>query len=41
MPSTVGEFMDKQIKREIWLFAIGTALVELPVAFATFAILSH
>jgi hypothetical protein len=38
---TVGESMDKQTKREIWLLAIGTALVELPVAFAAFAILSH
>jgi hypothetical protein len=41
MAQTVGESLDKQTKREIWLFAIGTALVELPVAFAAFAILSH
>jgi hypothetical protein len=40
-PSTVGESMDRQTKREIWLLAIGTALVELPVAFAAFTILSH
>jgi hypothetical protein len=33
--------MDKQTKREVWLLAIGTALVELPVAFAAFTILSH
>jgi hypothetical protein len=39
--SIVGESMDGQTKREIWLLAIGTALVELPVAFAAFTILSH
>jgi hypothetical protein len=34
--------MDAQTKREIWLLAIGTALVELPVALAAFTILiSH
>jgi hypothetical protein len=33
--------MDGQTKREIWLLAIGTVLVELPVAFAAFTILSH
>jgi hypothetical protein len=33
--------MDGQTKREIWLLAIGTALVELPVAFTVFTILSH
>jgi hypothetical protein len=33
--------MDGQTMREIWLLAIGTALVELPVALAAFAILSH
>jgi hypothetical protein len=33
--------MDGQTKREIWLLAVGTALVELPVAFAAFTILSH
>jgi hypothetical protein len=35
------EFMDKQTKREVWLLAIGTALVEIPIAFAAFTILSH
>lgn len=35
------ESMDKQTKREFWLLAIGTALIELPVAFAAFSILSH
>jgi hypothetical protein len=35
------ESMDGQTKREIWLLAIGTALVELPVAFTVFTILSH
>jgi hypothetical protein len=33
--------VDKQTKREVWLLAIGTALIELPVAFAAFTILSH
>jgi hypothetical protein len=33
--------MDGQTKREIWLLAIGTALVELPAAIAAFTILSH
>jgi hypothetical protein len=33
--------MDKQTKREVWLLAIGRVLVELPVAFAAFTILSH
>jgi hypothetical protein len=35
------ESMDKQTKREVWLLAIGTALVELPIAFAAFTILGH
>jgi hypothetical protein len=30
--------MDAQTKREIWLLAIGTFLLEAPVAFAAFAI---
>jgi hypothetical protein len=38
---SVGQFMDKQTKREIWLLAIGTIIVEVPVAFAAFAVLSH
>jgi hypothetical protein len=33
--------MDKQTRREVWLLAIGTALVELPFAVAAFTILSH
>jgi hypothetical protein len=33
--------MDKQTKREVWLLAIGTALVELAIAFTAFPILSH
>jgi hypothetical protein len=41
MPLTVGETMDGQSRREIWLLAIGTALIELPVAFAAFTMLSH
>jgi hypothetical protein len=36
-----GENMDRQTKREIWLLAIGTIIVEIPVAFAAFTILSH
>jgi hypothetical protein len=33
--------MDTQTKHEIWLLAISTALVELPVALAAFTIFSH
>jgi hypothetical protein len=34
--------MDTQSKREIWLLAIGTILVEVPVAaIAVLAILAH
>jgi hypothetical protein len=34
--------MDAQTKREIWLLAIGTALIEVPVvAIAALVILSH
>jgi hypothetical protein len=33
--------MDKQTRHEIWLLTIGTILVEVPVAFAAFTILSH
>jgi len=33
--------MDIQTKREIWLLAIGTALVEAPVAMIAYAILTH
>jgi hypothetical protein len=33
--------MDKQTKREIWLLARGTIIVEAPVAFAAFAVFSH
>ncbi len=35
------ENMDRQTKREIWLLTIGTIIVEIPVAFAAFTILSH
>jgi hypothetical protein len=41
MSLSVRRSMDAQTKREIWLLALGTALVELPVAFAAFTILSH
>ena len=33
--------MDTQSKREIWPLAIGTALVEAPVAMIAYAILTH
>jgi hypothetical protein len=33
--------MDMQTKREIWLVALGTIIVEVPAAFAAFAVLSH
>jgi hypothetical protein len=33
--------MDKQTRREVWLLAVGTARIELPIAFAAFTILSH
>jgi len=33
--------MDTQTKREIWLLTIGTIIIEIPDAFATFTILSH
>jgi hypothetical protein len=33
--------MDRQTRHEILLLAIGTALVELPAAFAAFTIVSH
>jgi hypothetical protein len=33
--------MDKQTRREIWILAIGPALVEVPAAVIAFAILTH
>ena len=33
--------MDTQTKREIWLLAIGTTLVEAPGAMIAYAILTH
>jgi hypothetical protein len=33
--------MDGQTKREIWILAIGTALLEAPVAMIAYAILTH
>lgn len=33
--------MDAQTKREFWILAIGTALVEAPAAIIAYAILSH
>jgi hypothetical protein len=37
----LGQSMDIETKREIWLLAIGTALIELPAAVIAFAILAH
>jgi hypothetical protein len=33
--------MDRQTKHEIWLLALGTAILEVPVAIAAFVILSQ
>jgi hypothetical protein len=33
--------MDRQTKHEIWPLALGTAILELPVAIAAFVILSQ
>jgi hypothetical protein len=41
MPLSAKRSMDAQTKREIWLLALGTIIVEVPVAFAAFAVLSH
>jgi len=41
MSLSVGQSMDMQIKREIWLLALGTIIVEVPVAFAAFVVFSH
>jgi hypothetical protein len=41
MPPRVGDAMDAQTKREFWILAIGTALVEAPAAMIAYAILSH
>jgi hypothetical protein len=41
MSLSVKRSMDAQTKREIWLLALGTIIVEVPVAFAAFAVLSH
>jgi len=40
--AAVGRFMDRQSKREILILAIGTIMVEVPVAaIAVIAILAH
>ena len=41
MSLSVTRSMDTQTKREIWLLALGTIIVEVPVAFAAFAVFSH
>jgi hypothetical protein len=41
MSLSVRRSMDTQTKREIWLLALGTIIVEVPVAFAAFAVFSH
>jgi hypothetical protein len=33
--------MDTQTKREIWVLALVTIIVEVPVAFAAFAVFTH
>jgi hypothetical protein len=33
--------MDPQTKRELWLLAIGTALLEVPAAVIAFTVLTH
>jgi hypothetical protein len=33
--------MDPQTNREIWFIALGTILLQVPVAIAAFAIMSH
>jgi hypothetical protein len=41
MSLSVVRSMDTQTKREIWLLALGTIIIEAPVAFAVFAVFSH
>jgi hypothetical protein len=41
MSLSVTRSMDTQTKREIWLLALGTIIVEVPVAFAAFVVFSH
>jgi hypothetical protein len=37
----LGNMDDPQTKREIWFLVLGTMLVQVPVAIAAFAIMSH
>jgi hypothetical protein len=41
MSLRVRRSMDTQTKREICLLALGTIIVEVPVAFAAFAVFTH
>jgi len=41
MSLRVRRSMDTQTKREIWLLTLGTIIVEVPVAFAAFAVFTH
>jgi hypothetical protein len=41
MSLSVRRSMDTQTKREFWLLALGTIIVEMPVALAAFAVFSH
>jgi hypothetical protein len=41
MTLSVRRSMDMQTRREIWLLTLGTIIVEVPVAFAAFAVFSH
>jgi hypothetical protein len=41
MSLSVTRSVDRKTKREIWLLALGTIIVEVPVAFAAFVVFSH
>ena len=41
MPLSVGRSMDPQTKREIWLLAIGTALIEAPLIALALTVMTH
>jgi hypothetical protein len=41
MSLRVRRSMDTQTKREIWLLTLGTIIIEVPVAFAAFAVFTH
>jgi len=41
MALRVRQSMDTQTRREIWLLALGTIIIEVPAAFAAFAVFTH